>query len=285
MAVIDVRLMSAPNGFQSGRQRVEYKYSVETSDMADTDADVAAAVVADADTRLDLVGTFVLTDLNVDRKKEHPLFWDVTLSVASMNWPDSQPNPLLRESVFSSSYDEQTESYFLDSASTPKAVVNSVGERFETFPLRLTGTPILQVVKNFASYAMVAYDEIKYTTNASAITIRGTTYSADTLLFKPPLVQEVVENVGGVKYHYFVVTFRLAGDHARHRDNIDDRGYHQKTPAGFIVSISLSNQTLESPNTPWPLDGHGVAKPNWGDVPANLPFQPYPSVEWGIDFD
>jgi len=83
------------------------------------------------------------------------LWIDVDIEYQIPKRPDNEPNPLLRQSILTSSYDELTEAYFKDS--DDKLVTTSAGERFENFPMRRNGNLLLQITKNFSAFPAVAY--------------------------------------------------------------------------------------------------------------------------------
>lgn len=217
-------------------------------------------------------------------RKENPLWVDVDVEYQIPNIPGlapgDDPNPLLRASTLSSSYDESMDAYFQDSDG--KFVINSANDRFENFPLRRNGNLLLQITKNFASFPAVAYDQIKFTRNQSAVTIKGTTYAAGTLLFLPATVVEANETHPENNYHFFVTTFRLLADHEKHLHKIDDRGYNEYVNGELKPILATGSATPLT--SPWPLNGAGKKKPLPSDAPEIIIFTPYALAEWGIDF-
>ncbi len=255
-------------------------YQVECEKLADgSDVAEAAVEAIAAPAGYNLKG---VTSRNINR---NPLWFEITANyiLASLggSGPGSAIPPLARPSVLTTSYDEWTEPFFKDADNKP--VANSAGDRFDTFPQRKKGTIVLQITKNFAACNVVGYDNLKYTTNSVEVTIKGTTYAANTLLFLPVAAQEQFETVAGVAYDYFSVTFRLAADKGLHKVTVDDRGYRCRNSAGELVPIL--DKTGVPVTTPWTLDGHGNAVSLAPDVaPETITFRPYASAAWGIDF-
>lgn len=254
---------------------IQYVYLVETTSLSDGPATAEAAVVG---LGLQPAG-YVLDSLTSKHVNRNPLWYQVTITFKTLNG-ESTTDPLSRPSVLTSSYSESTEPYFKDS--TGKMVVNTAGDPFDPMPKIRVGSLILQVTKNMASFPAVQYDTLKYTTNSGAVVIRTTTYAADTLLFLPPTVQEVWESIGGIFYHYFATTFRLAASKDQHKDKLSSRGYRElKTPGAKPTWVTGD-------------DGHTVAQPVGldsagkevaaGGTPDEITFQPYKSTNWGIDF-
>ena len=271
------RLIDHQESFDSSTSSITDTYLVECDVLMDTVA-ARAAVAA-----MPVPVNYWIWKLSSKVVKNNPLWHEVEIEYQIPTLPNNsdEPNPLLRESVLTSSYDEYTEAYFKDA--DDKLVINSSGERFENFPMRRFGNLILQVAKNFSDFPAVAYDNIKFTRNQVAVTIKGTTYAIGTLLFLPATVAETVENVQGTKYHYFATTFRLLADKDKHLLKIDDRGYFELDDNKELKQI-LKTKDLTVPKSPWPLDGKGHAKPKFTDDPAILTFTPYPIATWGIDF-
>lgn len=275
-----VGFISRTKGYDEGTPTIEDTYQVLVETANDTDAAIAAVEARG------VPGLGYRTrSIRAAPIKRNPLWFEVTASYKGLTGGATSTDPLDRPSVLSGSYEEWTGPYFEDRSPTPKLVVNSAGDRFEEMPQRKFGSLVLQVTKNVATYNAATYDAIKFTTNGLASTIKGTAYGVDTLLFLPPSVQEVYEQVGTTEYHYFTVTFRLATDADLHRHVVSDRGFKQFFLGDSVWILSGDNQPVESP---WPLDGAGVAltaaQVAAGTAPAELTFLPYESKSWGVDF-
>lgn len=182
-------------------------------------------------------------------------------------------DPLDRPSILSMSYDEWTEPYFEDS--NDDEVVNTAGDVFENPPQRKRGTMVLQITKNFATLAASAYDTIKFTTNASQVTIKGTVFAVRTLLFLPISAQEIYEG----EHNYYQVTFRIAVDEDEHVQVVANRGYREKVGSEIKDIIIDGKPTAD----PWPLNSDGTKATA---PPATaITFVPYPSATWGVNFN
>jgi len=276
VAVINVGLSEYNESLDMNDSSITAKYKVE----CDALMDVMAA--RDAVAALPVPAGYWIWKIASKPSDINPLFIEVSIEykIPSIPFPGDDPNPLLRPSVLTSSYDEYTEAYFKDSKNNP--VLNSAFDRFENFPIRRMGNLLLQITKNFAAFPAVAYDQIKYTRNQDNVTIKGTIYAAETLLFLPATVSEMTEQIQGTQYHYFATTFRLLADYEKHLDKIEDRGYNEyKEGKPVLINMTYAGNEIKSP---WPLDGSGQKKPKPSDEPPIITFTPYPLAAWGIDF-
>jgi len=222
-----------------------------------------------------------LQTLSASSSKSNPLFFEVDAGY-ELPLDGSGTDPLDRPSVLGGTYDETTESYFVDKSSTPQKCVNKANDRFENFPQRRTGNLLIQITKNISTWPAIAYDTLKFTRNADAVTIRGTTYATNTLLLLPAGVAELRERVAGTNYHFYGTTFRLLTDHNLHVDSIENRGYFE------LVSgkrRQIFNDDGSVPTTPWPLNDDGTKMASPSDAPTLIDLEPYASVSWGLDFD
>lgn len=253
-------------------ETIGYRYLVQTEAGEDFN-DAKLAVVA-----LTAPTGYLLKRLDGDTSTQNPRFHEVDVDYETPPFETPEEDPLLRPSEFSSNYEEFTEAYYKDADDV--LVLNSVGDRFEGFPERKNGNLVLQITKNFETFPAVTYDDLKYTRNSVAVTIRGTTYAIGTLLMAPITAQEVREKVNGVWTTYYKTMFRIYADHGTHLHIFQDRGY-------FSLVGGVRRQILDvdgmPPPTPWPLDGSGAVLPPTS-TPANKTFKPYESVNWGIDF-
>jgi len=279
MAVGTPILQSAQNGYEKGKVTQENEYLVKMS-PADTLMDAQAAVLA--------LG--VPTGYYVDRIRpkvdiqKGPMWAKVEVTYAIPTWAGDGVPPLIRPSVLTSFYDERRVAYpfgYEDGGDgymyETDQVVNTAKVPFDSPPLRDDDRLVLQITKNFATFPADAYDQLRSTTNADAVTIKGTTYGSTVLRMKHVTVQEVIEIINGIKYDYFATTFRIAVDRNLHVDKIDDRGWediHGK-PAPPLCG--------KKPSHPVPLHlGEFKAA---GSAPDILTFIPYPQMSWGLSFD
>ena len=276
MAVIKTRRISYKELLDGSTSSIQSKYLVKCDRLMDTSSAIAAIAAKP------IPQDYWIWKLTADANVNDSHWIDVDIEYQIPNRPDAEPNPLLRKSILTSSYDEITEAYFQDS--DDEFVVNTAKQRFENFPMRRNGNLLLQITKNFSAFPAVAYDNIKYTRNQSAITIKGTTYAAGTLLFLPATVAENNEfsPATGINYHFFITTFRLLADHGTHLHKIDSRGYFKKNGSKLEKIYNPTDGTI--PTSPWPLDVNGGMKPDPGDAPHIMTFKPYALSEWGIDF-
>ncbi len=268
-------------GYTKGEKTVEDTYQCLVDALNDVDAAIAAVEAKPVPTGYILDG---VTAAHINR---NPLAFETRATYRQSVAGGGATDPLDRPSVLSGSYDEWTEDYFIDNSATPKHVVNTAGDRFESFPQRKNGDPVLQITKNYSDLALPFYDSIKYTTNSGSVTIKGIVFAANTLLFLPPSFQEVYEQIGATTHHYFAVTFRLAADSDGHVHLIPNRGFKELNDDGDLVPILTKVGTPVE--TPWPLvtaDGPniGAAKPP-GSTADLLEFLPYPEEDWGINFN
>lgn len=262
-------------GYDRSSKTIEDTYQVNVDIDNDVDAAIAAVEA------LPVPSGYIVDNVSASHINRNPQWFEVRITYKlNVFGGESYDDPLNRPSVLSASYEEWTEAYDEDYSDTPKPVANSAGDPFQSFPQRKNGSLVLQITKNFASFDAPGYDAVKFTTNSAAVTIRGTVYAAKTLLFLPPTVQEVWEQLGDTTHHYYTVTFRLQTDTGLHQQNIADRGYRQLVDGELVKILGGDNLPTEDP---WPLDGSGVAKPA-GSAPGTLTFIPYDKAAWGIDF-
>jgi len=220
--------------------------------------------------------------IGAEHINRNPLWFQVTVTYKQiLGGGGATDDPLTRPSILTSSYEEWTEAYFKDESDPVKVLVNSAGDVYDPLPKRRNGSMILQITKNHSSFPAPSYDAIKFTLNAVNVTIRGTTYLAGVLLFLPATVREMYEVVGTTEFHYYQTTFRLAVDSGLHAENIENRGFNEYVPGGKLRPIV--DDTGNPVNMPWALDSGGLAK-DAGAEPSVTAYQPYASVDWGLDF-
>lgn len=278
MAAMTPRLINHQAGYDGDKPEITDNYMVEL-DAVPASADAGSALARAAVAALGTPLGYYLTRLKGSPVNRNLMWYQVEAGFTVPTWPDGEPDPLARPSVLSSSYDEWTDAYSEDSEGT--RVLNSAYDRLDPLPQRKNGNLVLQVTKNLASFPAVAYDALKFTRNAATVLIAGTTYAVNTLLFLPATVAEQYEQVGGLTYHYFATTYRLAADHGLHQDVREDGGMRELDAGGLAQPI-LDARGIPV-TTPWPLDGTGHAQALTAS-PVSLTFKPYPSVSWGIDF-
>ncbi|HEV7299261.1 MAG TPA: hypothetical protein VGN72_07845 [Tepidisphaeraceae bacterium] len=197
------------------------------------------------------------------------------------------PNPLDRPAEVSWDFDDATVPYFTDRSETPKPVVNSAKERFESYLERETGSITATVTKNIpaagaGSYSAATALSLKDTLNGGTITVDGVSISAGQAKLKCWTVGPVQsETVNGVVVNYrqskILYQFRETWDHV-----VEDRGYNEKDGTTGKVKPILKGDKPPTPvDTPWPLDGAGAKKANISDEPEPLTFKPYASAAHG----
>jgi len=283
MAVVAVRLKGHAAGYRDLAPVETYVYQVQCDAITDG-ATLARSTIAAYGPPS---GLYLRSLSAATPEGRSGLWFDVTAEYVSPSQDAWQPVPTLRPSVLSSSYMEMDEAYISDADGT--SVANSAGEPFNNPPLRRTGYPILQIRKNYSSAPLLAYDALKYTTNTAAITIRGNSYDARSLLFLPPALQEMWEKVNGTNYHYYQTMFRLAVDTNHHQQQVADLGMREKKTSGddtILVPILMpKGDGTRWPfpvSRPWPLDSGGATE---SPTPStSFFFRPYPDASWGIDF-
>ena len=234
--------------------------------MSDGIAAAVAAVLA-----LTTPTGYVFDSLRPGHVNRNPLWYRITITYSTPAGGATSESPLDRPSILTGSYDEWTEVYFEDRSDPVKKAINTAGDRIDPLPQRKNGSLILQITKNIASYPAGDYDNFKYTTNTNAITIRGITYTADTLLFLPPTVQEVWESIGTAIYHYFATTFRLATDANKHKQKYESRGYYSIEASTYKPILDKAGLPVTAP---WPLDSSGYAAASAGATPALITLVP-----------
>lgn len=273
-------LIEHRNGWESTGRVITRTYQVQCSSIEDGPAAARAAVSA-----LPRPAGLILQRIEASHIDRSPLWFTVEAEYAPPRGrPSNQADdPLERPSLLSTSYDEFTELYIVDALGTP--VLNTAFDRFDPMPQRRNGNLILQVTKNLASNPILLWDQLKFSTNAAAVTIRGTTFPADTLLFLPVTAQEQYERHEDQEYFFFQTTFRLAAEAAKHKHVTESTGtyalYGDGEGGWEKKPIMFDGLKVDKP---WPLDANGQVKE--ADEPGEeQTFFPYPSLNWGIDFD
>ena len=277
MSVLTPSLIKT-RGLQAPKKTViQQKWLVKTTAFSDG---VGAAKLAVVGLGMPQAGYFLLNKLDGERT-ENPLIIQVE---TEWEYPlDGATNPLTKPSVLSSNWEELQEIYLTDSIGAHS--ITSAGELLATAPTRKNWKPVLRIVKNLADWPLLAYDALKGTRNADAVTIKGITFASNTLLFYPPEIEEVWETVNNVVWHYYKTVFRLAADHNQHVDSFEDRGFIESDVLGGVTVYFNIMKDNQRPTAPWPLDGSGHALADSTGTPATISLQPYGSVTWGLGFD
>jgi|GEM_PF-3598808 len=280
MAALTPRFIGRKGVDGSDGNEIEFAYQVQCTALTDTQETAKAAVKALAPPAGYSISTCTAAGMG-----RNPHWYDVTIIYKIGGDPVQTTAPLDRPSILSGSWEEIEESYFIDVDG--KKVVNSAGDRFDPLPKRKNGNLILQITKNFEAFDAPGYDLLKWTTNAVALTIKGTVYPIDCLLFCPPTVQETYEVMAGTTYHYFAVTFRLALDSNGHLDTFEDRGLYEfgyEPGVGDVGRVPILDEAQMPVTVPRAIDGLGHAAADAADV-EEITFRPYERATWGIDFN
>jgi hypothetical protein len=196
-----------------------------------------------------------------------------------------QPNPLARADDISWDFDDAKEPYFIDRSTTPKACVNSAGDRFSEFLERETGSLTATVIRNVPLSGTGAYDpatavEYKDAVNSDSITIDGATVAAGKCKMKAYTCSgKQRENGHDFRQVKFVLQFRASWD-----DVVEDRGFNEFF-APLVAPKPIVDQAAVPVTSPYPLDGSGAKKTNPTDTPATLTFVPYTKLTFaGFSF-
>lgn len=212
----------------------------------------------------------------------------VTGSYISTGLVGTPANPLDRMPDISYGYQDATEPYFLDKSDPPKPAANSAGDPFEQYLERETGELSIAITINEAEFDPIAMDELKHTTNASAVKIDGRTYAAGTLKLTPQgarKVRERIEQDGAVAdFTYYAVSYLLKARKAGWKDKPLDIGTNELVPDADPLKPKRLRPILDGASLPvkkgWPLDGEGRKKPHRTDKPAELELRPYAEANW-----
>ena len=288
MAALTPRLIGSNEGFEGSGETIERQYQVQCTLVSDGALAARLAVL-----ELGIPSGYYLTRLKSQHIQRSPLWFLIEVSYALAVYGLAEPNPLLRPSKLTSTYEEATESYFFDKSDPPQMVLNAAGDRYSEFPQRRTGKMVLQITKNIETFPAVAYDLIKYSRNTEEIVIRDTTYAIHTLLLLPVTCAETYEVTQAGSFHYYQTLYRLAVDHMGHQDVFDERGFYRINHETFLRE-KIRNADGSDLDTPWPLysaggsgdgDVAGEMMPNAKDAPDQTTYLPYGSMVWGLNFD
>jgi hypothetical protein len=193
------------------------------------------------------------------------------------------PNPLARKDEISGDFGSESETYFKDHSSTPKFVLNSAGECFESFPERTTGAFGITITGNRASFSPSLYASYlrPNAVNSDSVTVRGIPIGVGEAKLTGISFSRQTEGA----YSFWQVKWSLALAPSWDQE-INDRGYNQKVgtrlePITVLVGAA-PNQVPERVTKPHPLYGSGAKKTNPYDDPAVLTFKPYPARAFGV---
>ena len=187
-------------------------------------------------------------------------------------------SPLIRPWEYSTNSEGSVEDYFMDRASTPKPVVNSAGETFDTLPQRLKKGIEITITRNQASFSAATLQTYDKTVNSGSVTIDGYSVPAGMLLMTGIDGPKVVEN--GTTYYR--VTYKMALNADGWHDYPLDVGYTELVSG---VPKKIIDAESREVSKPWPLDGAGAKAALVTDPPAILDFEPYEEVSWaGLSF-
>ena len=228
-----------------------------------------------------------LTGLDVDPRDNSDRHFEVQAEFTTDDIEDD--NPLHQPPTYSWSYQEATEPYFIDESTNGAdgkgvPVVNSVGDAFEQFMQRESGTLTITVGRNEANYDAASDDQYGHTVNKFPVTLDGTTYDTGTLKLSPISAVKSSKKVRtGETIVYYAKTYIFKARHEGWHDAPLDVGYNTsvgdktKNNQSIVPIVDANGLPLK---TPWPLNGAGKKKPNATDKPAVLDFQPYKSMDW-----
>ncbi|MEM1012518.1 MAG: hypothetical protein AAGI46_09900 [Planctomycetota bacterium] len=194
---------------------------------------------------------------------------DIAYTTLDYATPD---NPLEWDDVITWSFQETTESYFLDKSDPPKPAVNSAGQRFAELPIREATNIIATIRRNVASFDFDQALQYRDAINSDTFTVDGVLITERQAKLQITGVSEV-KNLNGTSYREITIQLKFRDDW---RDNIADRGTEQLNDSTRIP-IFAGDAAVPVVDD-WPLDGSGVAKPNSTDVPATLEFKAYPEL-------
>jgi len=185
---------------------------------------------------------------------------------------DAWPN-LLYEWDFS----EASENYFFDYSSTPKQVVNSAGDPFDSIPEREGGTITLNVTTNQATdYDCGTALQYKNYVNSDTFTVDGVSITSWQAKLSGLQISPV-QYMNAVYYRTIKAVLKFKLDW---HDTFADMGYRQLV-SSKLVPIIQANVPVDKP---FPLNGSGVAQA-LGTKAASLTFAPYQTTAFGsFDF-
>lgn len=276
VTVVSIIKTSGGDGFQGGKLTASASYIVQTQNGG-TESIAKWAIL-----NFGAPSGMLVSSINAANINRSPVHYQVDVQYEQPSWPDSQPNPLERRSLVSSSYEEFDEIFEVDVNDKP--VLNSAGDRFSSAPTRRNGKLILQITKNLSSIPLMYYDSLKFTRNQGSVTIHGQTFSEGSLLFLPCTVQEQIEQQAGEKLDYFAVTYRLATDSNDHKITLSDMGRNEIDP-DTGDKIPILDKYGQETTVDWGLDGEGRAILDLNTNPEPLDFQGYGLAYWGISFE
>jgi hypothetical protein len=236
------------------------------------------------------IGNLIVTSVDADPVSGSAVHFEVQVELTSAEnaeQEDAQIHPLSRPPEVSWGSNETTEPYFLDESPTPKPVVNSAGESFESFLERERGELVITASLNEPTHDAAAADTYSNTINQDAVTIDGTTYPAGTLKLSPITASRQVEDwrneqgeVTRVVFYKRTYVFKVRA--AGWNDKVLDVGYNELTGdavKGWKLKPILDGASV-AVRKPYPLDGTGKRKPKPTDKPAELEFKPYKVKSW-----
>lgn len=256
--------------------------------ISDTDTTtVAAETASDGTTTIPtLLVTAITADttrratkISVTAEEEDPKRTFKVEVTFSSKWSENttNPNPLSRPADVSWDFDDATETYFIDETDDgdgPKPVLNSASQRFQDLLERETGSITVTVTKNIGptSYAAATAITLKDAINDGGITVDGIDIDAGQAKCKGWTCGGLQEE-NGVQYRVSKITLQLR-PHWDH--DVEDRGFYEFNDDGKLQEI-IKGVPPTKADSPWPLDGGGVAQANADDDPALLTFKPYRS--------
>jgi hypothetical protein len=226
-----------------------------------------------------------LTGIEVDPRNGADRVFEIQVEFTTLNPSAPNDNPLLQPPGYTFTYNEQTSAYFTDNTpGTPKQVVNSAGDPFETFMQRETGELQVVMTRNEATHDAVAMDAYGHTINTAVVTLDGNNFDIGTLKLSPIQATKSQKTLRtGEVVNYYAKTYTFKARHEGWHDMPLDIGFNE-----LVGTKTKNTQNLRrivdsngNPVTkPWALNGSGVKMPNATDTPATLDFQPYIPMDW-----
>jgi hypothetical protein len=223
--------------------------------------------------------TRVVNKITVERDEESTITkpkFRVTVDYSTPEENEVEPepeDPLSEPTRYRWSFNPATEPLFRDRSGTPKPIVNSAGEPFETFLEVDSSELMVEIVENVSSYSPVDAIGFIDKVNSNGFTIDGVSIGAGEAKMSGHGAEKNWD-AGGTPYYTvnYVIKFKANWKEVE----LEDRGYNEKDEdnAGKLKEI-VKGKPPTKPDRPWPLDGDGAAKANSDDAPELLTFQVY----------
>lgn len=185
--------------------------------------------------------------------------------------------PTSRAWEYSRDAAEYTEEYFIDKSPTPKAVINSAGEPFETNPTRERADMILTITRNEASENVLTDDGFSNVLNSDPVMIDGQVYAAGVLKMSPIKSVKTTEKFNQVDVTYYRRTFVIKVKKAGWDDVFLDTGCNELSSSKLKPIVDNNGMPVRRP---YPLNGSGSKQSSPTTAPSQLTFKPYDKAAW-----